>query len=849
MIGTTVSHYRVTGLLGRGGMGEVYRAQDTRLDRPVALKFLGVELSGSGSARARFLREAKIAASIDHPRVCAVYDVGEAGDGRTFLAMAFCEGVTLRQHLAQGSPPLREAVRIARETAEGLAAAHAKGVVHRDLKPTNLMIAPDGGVRILDFGLALLTGSTRITRSGVAVGTYAYMSPEQAAGEEVDARSDVFSLGVVLYELLAGRTPFRAPSDAATLRRIVEGRYPPLRESRPDLPADLEAIVDRALARKPRNRYPDAHAMLVDLRSLERALDLDEGTAPRRVPRPARRGRVLRVAVSVAAVAAAAAWAIRARDPTAASARARTVVVLAAAGAAGADADACLLSGLAEDTSAFLQQRGASPAVVPASWVREVGATRAEDAAAVLGADLALTIERGPDGGEDVVLSLRDARTLETLREERLARTETGLAEEPGRAALRLLAPGDPAAGAGASPPPPLAYYEALGRLASPNGDVPEAVAALERIAADLPASARVLAALGEALRAAVERGDAARAADAEAACRRALSVDGAVAAPRVTLGRLLLLRGEADGAIRELEAAVAMVPSDPDARRWLARAYHRARRLESALAAFRAAAAANPWYVGAWEGVGAFLFRQGDYQAALDAFREAERIAPAYGETYNYLGACYYALDCWERAIAMFEKSFEIGRNRLACANLGTLYYMSRRFEDAERMYAWALEYDPTDHVVTGDLAAALHWIEGRAAESRERYRQAAALGEDLRDRDGDRPQVLASLAGAYALVDAARAEDRIAAALALAPDDPEVLYRATLVEEALGNRERALIHLQKLLHVNPSLGVIRSEPFLDSLRVDPRYRMITDGLPAVECRASADPRKGVES
>ncbi|MEX1054842.1 MAG: serine/threonine-protein kinase, partial [Rhodothermales bacterium] len=208
LIGQVISHYRILEQLGLGGMGVVYRAQDTRLGRQAALKFLSRHSTEDEDAKKRFIHEAQAASALDHENICTVYEIDETDRNGTFIAMAYYEGETLREKIARGALPVDEAVGIAIQISEGLARAHAKGIIHRDVKPANVIITPDGVVKIVDFGVAKLTGRTQITETGGVVGTAAYMAPEQVRGEDVDHRADVWELGAVLYEMLAARLPF-----------------------------------------------------------------------------------------------------------------------------------------------------------------------------------------------------------------------------------------------------------------------------------------------------------------------------------------------------------------------------------------------------------------------------------------------------------------------------------------------------------------------------------------------------------------------------------------------------------------------------------------------------------------
>src|SRR5512143_641939 len=261
MIGTTISHYEILEQLGEGAMGVVYKARDTRLGRTVALKCLPARLHGSEEDRARFIQEARTAATLTHPNVCVIHDVREK-DGKPFIVMEYVEGVTLGEKILGGPVDLETALGYARQIAAALQEAHARGIVHRDIKPENLMVNRRNEVKVMDFGLARLKGSARLTRGGATVGTIAYMAPEQLRGVEADARSDIFALGVVLYEILAGRLPFRGEHEAALMYSIVNEDPPPLSSFRNDIPQALVPIIERMLHKDASARYASAEEVL-----------------------------------------------------------------------------------------------------------------------------------------------------------------------------------------------------------------------------------------------------------------------------------------------------------------------------------------------------------------------------------------------------------------------------------------------------------------------------------------------------------------------------------------------------------------------------------------------------------
>jgi Tol biopolymer transport system component/predicted Ser/Thr protein kinase len=277
MIGRTITHYRITEKLGEGGMGVVYKAEDTKLKRPVALKFLAAHLLNDGEIKARFQREAESAAALTHTNIAVIYEIDES-DGHSFIAMEFIEGPTVGEKITERPLRLEEALDIAIQAAQGLQVAHERGIVHRDIKSANLMVTPQGQVKVMDFGLAQLAERSKLTETTTILGTPSYMSPEQAVGEKTDRRTDLWSLGVVAYEMVAGRLPFGGERQEAVLYGITNEEPEPLTALRAGLPMELEWIIGKALAKNREERYQHSEDLLVDVRSLRKKLASGKST-------------------------------------------------------------------------------------------------------------------------------------------------------------------------------------------------------------------------------------------------------------------------------------------------------------------------------------------------------------------------------------------------------------------------------------------------------------------------------------------------------------------------------------------------------------------------------------------
>ncbi|MBD3341875.1 MAG: protein kinase [Candidatus Lokiarchaeota archaeon] len=275
MVGRTISHYKILENIGSGGMGIVYKAEDLKLKRCVALKFIPPALSPDSKAKRRFIHEAQTASALDHPNICTIYEIDETEDGRIFIAMAYYDGVPLKEKLGQGSMDIRQVLMIVLDIADGLERAHEAGIIHRDIKPANIMITDRGDAKIVDFGLAKLAGQTQLTKSGSTMGTVAYMSPEQVLGENVDHRTDIWSLGIVFYEMLTGRRPFKGDVEQALLYNIVHEEPENLLTLRADIPHEIGQMIRKALSKNIDERYRTINEFISDLNYFRETISMN----------------------------------------------------------------------------------------------------------------------------------------------------------------------------------------------------------------------------------------------------------------------------------------------------------------------------------------------------------------------------------------------------------------------------------------------------------------------------------------------------------------------------------------------------------------------------------------------
>lgn len=860
--GHTLGRYRVLSLLGAGGMGEVYRARDTELERDVALKVLPEAAAGDPDRLERFAREARAVARLSHPNILEIYDVGHSG-GVHYAVTELLEGRTLRGHLERGRLPVRKAVVVADAVARGLGAAHAQGVVHRDVKPENVLLTTDGRVKVLDFGIASLHApeladddtdtpeSTTVTAAGALIGTVGYMSPEQVRGEAADARSDVFSLGCVLYEMLTGERAFRRATPAESLVAVLHDEPTPPSALTTELPSGIDRVVMRCLEKEPGERFQSAADVAFALRAAE-------GSRGHRVAkRPAtarRRGRrVLAAALlgAAAVVAAGLAW----RYATLAPPPVPQVKHLAVLDFTTGSRDPRLrqlAAGLAATTSESLlpvlaQTRGRAWAVPRRSMTANVSGSiealrrkynvnlgvtgRLESSGSRLRLDLAVV-----DATRNLALarsSIEDELdNLGSFQLEPVLSIARMIGVPVGSDTLELLRARTTNHTVALS-----SYLRARGLVDEPTGDAdtesPESLLR-EAIAADprfLPARESLAALYLERWTATSQRAWIDKGLESVEEIMSRSPTEHA----SLVESQLLSARGDHAAAARTLAAAVRRSPADGHLHIELGNAYRASHQPVAAARSLERAVNLLPGYWPALYWLGLLDYEQGRYDAAANAWREVTRLAPEYDGGYTNLGLAYYMLDRRDEARGMLERALELtgGDDYVVLSNLGTLYFEDSRYGEAADLFEQAVQLFDGHHTVWGNLGQAYAATQDPERAQRP-FRRAIELAEAALATDPENPELLAALASYRAMLGEREAAlGHLEASIARDPGDPAVMAMIGETYEDLGLRDEALHWVARALARGVPPSRFSNHPSARGLIDDPRYRQLVAEAP----------------
>lgn len=851
--GDRIGRFIISSRLGKGGMGEVYQAQDSRLKRTVALKRLSAHLRADPLYRRRFEEEAERASRLNDSHIAAVHDVLEER-GETFLVLEFVEGATLRERLKQPMS-LEQFFSIADQCLQALVVAHAQGVLHCDIKPENIMLSSDGQVKILDFGVARRftrsDQSTTIDRPGTIYGTLAYMAPEVLLEKPADARTDIFSLGVVFYELLTGENPFIADSFVETSDRIRGETPAPIRITNSEVPENLEKLVNRAMAKDPAQRYCSVHEMLCDLRVVEG--DVTASGLARLLPRkqePKSKGRVvLATLAGLLAIALFAGLYFKSKPMNRLSGRPTPVQLAVLPFTASSDDPntQALCNGLTETLAVKLTQlTGAYPLqVVPTSEVRAEGISNAEQARKGFGVNLVLEGSLQESGHRArIVYSLVDAATLRQISAETITADTSdafGLQDRVVESVVTMLGlqlrgnDRQNLVAHGTQEPAAHDYYlRGLGYLQEYQHpeNIESAIALFSRALERDPKYALAHAGMGQAY---WLKYDATYEADwlerAGQACEHAVALDSESAPGHTCLGTVDVSRGRYEEAARQFQRATKSDPTSEGAYRGLASAYERMGKLAEAEKTYRTAIQVWPQYWAGYGWLGSFYSRQARYAEAERETRQAIALAPDNPHAYRMLGGIYIFNGEYDKAIEVLQHAIALYPAREAYSNLGVAYFNLRRFGDAVK----ALQNVCTDVTKSldfdscGNLARAYYWSPDDRAKARETYQRAVHMAEEnlkINPKNGDTHILMANY---YAMLgDSSSAFKSLERALKLGPGTPEYLAIAAVVHNHFGRKNDALNYLEKARFRGYSVAEIKASPEFDNLRDNARFRQV---------------------
>ncbi len=841
--------YEVLGPIGAGGMGEVFVARDPSLGRRVAIKMLPLRLASERDTLTRFTREARSASALNHPNIVTIYEVG-ATEGCPYIVMEYIDGQDLRTLINKGPVPIRKALDIAAQIADGLATAHERGIVHRDLKPENIMLTRDGFVKILDFGLAKIvtpspeSGEDTLqlelpgTNPGTILGTVGYMSPEQATGRRLDFRSDQFAFGAILYELVTGKPAFDGETAIDTLSAILHDEPVPVMKANPRVPVQLTDVLRRLLAKSVDDRYTSSKDLARELRLLRDRVVAEESGFHERVETRGRPVAAIVSAIALAAVLAGAVFLARQRTTPDSAPAAATVAepkkYLAVMGFKAPDPQSQLVAeGFTETLTARLARYPGVQVMRPAAGDPEI--TDPREAARNLGANLVLSgvMQRN---GENirVTYTVIDAATGRRWNDliDGTAADLFGVQDEVADSVARDLNLGTSTIRTALDPAvSQRRYLEALGHLR--RYDNPQSLESAISILEDLGESPTVQAALARAylLKYRVTR-EPQFAASASEAAARALEADPQSLDVNVTVGQLRLETGFYKEAVDAFLRVLSQQPNNADAVLGLAATYAASGDVKRAEETYKRGIALQPNSWIPYNVLGTFYFTKSRYRDAIPYFQKVIELVPDNEYGYNNLAAMYQALGRYEEAVAVTQQSIERKPTAQAYSNLGTLYYYLGRFSDSAAACEKAVALVPNEFVTWRNLGDAYRRIPGQEANARRAYVRAIEISDEVLRVNRNDSQAHRTRASALAKLGRHReARAAILRALEIEPQRAANVYEAALIANIAHDEDEASVRLEQAIRLGYGIEDVKRDPEFANFAKTGRLQAIISG------------------
>ncbi len=867
MIGKEISHYKVLRKIGQGGMGEVYLAMDTKLGRKVALKFLPEKFTIRKEARERFKREARAAAVLNHPNIVTVYEIDEF-EGLIYMAMEYIEGETLAEKIEvkeegfdNKTIPLqvmqiKEVVSIALEAGKGLQEAHQAGIVHRDIKLENIMIGGDERVKILDFGLAVLKGVSRLTEESVTMGTAFYMSPEQLRGEEFDQSTDIWSLGVVMYIMATGRFPFQGKTALDTMYAITEREPESVARINKTAPPGFERIVKRCLKKNPKDRYQDMTELIADLEQLKEAIASGKAVPIRTLVPLSNLFRKPAIKTVVPILASILVLMVFLLSPSVSlkvrkllgfkivpSSKQLAVLPFNLEGKESADNRAFCL-GLTETLTCKLcsfERFEKNLLVIPPRRLKEMRIEKIKEARESFGVNLVINfgVLRENDSIH-LTLDLVDAKKQQELDSQVITKHISELCDFQKDVVIQIIRMMEIELnsemekfliqGGTTVPGAYDRYLRAWGYLrdAAKLDNIDAAIDLFKRAIQIDTDYALAYAGLAEAYHCKYNADkDDQWAQNAINYCGIALERDNRLACVYITLGKIHNARRQYTEAVQALYRALAINSIDAEAYYWLAQNYLAQENYKEAEEIYRKAVRLRPKDSSVLNNLGAFYIRQNSHGKALEVFQEMVKQNPDYIKGLINLGSLYFYLERRDEAREMFERSLSIKPTYEAYSNLGTLYFHQGLFDLAIERFNKALALRDRDFRIWGYLAESYYWAAGKKDKVRTSYQRAAELAEKGLNENPNDPDILSDLAFYYErLGNRARSLELLDKLVKSNILNPVVMLTIANTYEQMGRRDTALQWIDTALAKGLSLAEVENNPGLSKLRADSRYQ-----------------------
>ena len=846
-IGQILGHYRILRQVGAGGMGIVFCAHDQRLERDVALKMLPSDALLDATLRKRFRQEALTLSRLNHPNIAHVYDF-DTQDGIDFLVMEYVEGEALSSTVRNGPLPDERVVKLGIDIASTLEHAHREGIVHCDIKPGNVIVTPKDQVKLLDFGLARLLriGDAEATRSLAEVtggGTLPYMAPEQLLRKTCDFRVDVYAVGVLLYELVTGRQPFRNPISAALIDEILHRVPDPPEKWKPGLSSNLQYVITQCLQKDPQRRYQTAGELstaLVAIQSRETPVRDSQPTHPSRS-----RVRAISATLLVLLVVFAVGFMVRrdmSRKPPSNLIARQLAVLPVTTGQTDAES-AAFGNGLIETLTSRLARLSAkhSLEVIPASEIRTKGVSTLQEARQEFGVTLGLELNVQRAGGlVRVTYALVDAKLHRQVNGDSITESASdpfGLQDKVAESVVKALdldlQPQERVALTAHATDKPAAYdYYLQGRGYLQDFNKPEnlenAIAEFNRSVELDSQYALAFAGLGEAFfRKFQLTKETALVGPARNACQRAVSLQPDQAPGHYCLGLVFSGTGKFEDAAEQFGHATELDPNDDRSYSALAAAYQKLGKQKESEQMFRQAIAVRPNDWAPYNWLGEFYLRGGRPAEAADMFSHVIALSPDNFAGYTNLGGAYLVQGEYGRAVPLLERSVTIRAMGENTSNLGTAYFQLRKFAQAARTYERAVALNDHNYELWGNLGDAYYWAPGERSKARGAYQRAIELAEErvpINPRDSI---ILGYIAQYYAMCDQrVKALKYIHRALHVAPPSSDLLLTAAIVFSQLGDTEKALDNLEQAEKAGASPTILRDTPNFDNLHTLSRFQ-----------------------